>query len=92
MYTKNYLDAVSKVEKLELIFKNNPCKNTAKPLSQSRVELEKLSYNNLKFTPEFRKARQQECVNSLVECLVDGNFRNRESRIYNSSMNLINNK
>ena len=71
MYTQNYLDAVLKVDKLELIFKNNPCKNTAKPLSQSRVELEKLSYNNLKFTPEFRLAEKNATIASIRECMVN---------------------
>jgi hypothetical protein len=72
MYTQNYLNSKSKVNKLELIFKNNPCKNTAVPLSQSRVELEKIESNHsLKFTPEFLAAEKNQTISDIRECMVN---------------------
>ena len=75
MYTQNYLNSKSKVQILQVAFNNSPSQKTAIALTKAKIELEELSYNHLMFTLEYREAKQQASVNSLVECLVDGNFR-----------------
>ena len=71
MYSQNFLKAKSKVNKLELIFKNNPCKNTAAPLSQARVELEKVSSRIEKHTVEFLTAEKKQTISDIKECMVN---------------------
>tara|TARA_R110000787_G_scaffold81511_5_gene176713 strand:- start:40 stop:294 length:255 start_codon:yes stop_codon:yes gene_type:complete len=75
-FTPNYLKALNVVTNASVNFGANPCKATAIVLTEAKIALEKLEYNNLKFTLEFRQAEHQATVDSLMECLVDAQFRN----------------
>mgnify|MGYP003634924520 FL=1 len=68
MYTVEFLAAEKKVKDLELVFKANPSKKTATPLTQSRVELDKFSFNK-KFTFEYRKERERKLILELVSLM-----------------------
>ena len=71
MYTTIFTNAQNKVNKLELAFNNNPSKQTATPLTQSRVELEKLSIPSIMFTDAYRAAKKQQTINSITECMIN---------------------
>jgi hypothetical protein len=70
MYTEKFLNSQSKVNKLEVAFNNEPCRDTAKPLSAARVELEKISYNET-YTIEFRLAKTNDTIASIRECMIN---------------------
>jgi|TARA_R110000744_G_scaffold128029_1_gene235034 hypothetical protein len=74
-FTPNYLKALNAVTNASVNFSVQPCKEMAIILTEAKIALEKLEVNVLKFTLEYRQAKQQATVNSLVECLVDGGFR-----------------
>ena len=74
-YTPNYLKALNAVTNASINFSVEPCRKMAIILTEAKIELEKLEVNVLKFTLEYRQAKQQATVNSLVECLSDGGFR-----------------
>ena len=71
MYTEIFLNAQNKVTELETTFNNNPCRNTAKPLAAARVELTEVSYNNIKYTAEFRLAKKNQLISDLKECMIN---------------------
>lgn len=73
MYTQTFINAQNKVNELEIAFNLNPSKQTATPLTQSRVELEKLSVPSVKYTKEFRDAKRNRTINSIAECMININ-------------------
>jgi hypothetical protein len=71
MYTQTFIDAQNRTNELEIAFNLNPSKQTATPLAQSRVELEKLSVPSVKYTKEFRAAEKNRTINSITECMIN---------------------
>tara|TARA_R110000737_G_scaffold2749_1_gene7544 strand:+ start:8239 stop:8469 length:231 start_codon:yes stop_codon:yes gene_type:complete len=76
MYKQDYLTKLNAVTNASVNFSAQPSRATAIILTEAKIALEKLEPNHLKYTLEYRQAKQQATVNSLVECLVDGKFRN----------------
>ena len=74
-FTPNYLKALNVVTNASVNFSVQPCKEMAIILTEAKIALEKLEPNQLKYTLEYRQAKQQATVDSLVGCLVDGQFR-----------------
>jgi len=70
MYSQKFLNAQSKVNKLQLKFENNPCKKTASPLAQARVELEKVSCREQKYTAEFLAQETKLLVEDIKDCVL----------------------
>ena len=65
MYTEEYKKAKAKFEKLEKAFNANPCKETATPLAQARVELNKAQ----KFTDAEIARRNKALTDELIEAI-----------------------
>ena len=69
MFTTKYLIAKKNLENLQSKFDKNPCKKTATPLSQARVDLKNVQM----YTNEFRKDRDINFIKELSQLVVDFN-------------------
>lgn len=69
MFTTEYLTAKKNLENLQSKFDKNPCKKTATPLSQARVDLKNVQM----YTNEFRKNRETNFLMELQSLVVDFN-------------------
>ena len=70
-FTPNYLNKLNAVTNASVNFSAQPCRATAIVLTEAKIELEKVEYNNLKFTPEFLAAERKQTIADIRECMVN---------------------
>tara|TARA_R110000796_G_scaffold120506_2_gene234655 strand:+ start:1499 stop:1750 length:252 start_codon:yes stop_codon:yes gene_type:complete len=68
-FTENYKNKLNAVTNASINFSVKPSRATALTLTRAKIELEKVEYNSLKFTPEFLAAKKKQTISDITMCM-----------------------